>query len=48
MLAGTHIAFSSVLYLGGATVFEYETSIATWAIAALLSLMQTLIYPLQN
>ncbi|MCF7970287.1 MAG: metal-dependent hydrolase [Methylococcaceae bacterium] len=45
MLAGTHIAFSSVLYLGGATVFEYETSIINWAIAALFSLMPDIDLP---
>jgi len=45
MLAGTHIAFSSALYLGGAAVFEYETSIATWAIAALFSLMPDIDLP---
>jgi len=39
MLATTHIVFSSALYLGGAAVFEYETSILNWAIAALFSLM---------
>jgi len=39
MLAGTHVAFSTVLYLGGATVFEYETSLVYWGIAALFSLM---------
>ncbi|MGD7036079.1 Tn3 family transposase [Methylotuvimicrobium buryatense] len=31
MLAATHIAFSSALYLGGAAVFEYETSIINGA-----------------
>jgi inner membrane protein len=45
MLAGTHIAFSSALYLGGAAVFEYETSIITWAIAALFSLMPDIDLP---
>jgi len=39
MLAGTHVAFSTVLYLGGATVFEYETNLVYWSIAALFSLM---------
>jgi len=45
MLAATHIAFSSALYLGGATVFEYETSIISWAIAALFSLMPDIDLP---
>ncbi len=45
MLAATHIAFSSALYLGGAAVFEYETSIIGWAIAALFSLMPDIDLP---
>ena len=45
MLAATHIAFSSTLYLGGAAVFEYETSIITWAIVALFSLMPDIDLP---
>ena len=45
MLAATHIAFSSVLYLGGATVFEYETGLINAAIAALFSLMPDIDLP---
>ena len=45
MLSGTHIAFSTVLYLGGATVFECETSLISWAIAALFSLMPDIDLP---
>lgn len=45
MLAATHIAFSSALYLGGAAVFEYQTSIIAWAIAALFSLMPDIDLP---
>lgn len=45
MLAGTHIAFSTVLYLGGAAVFEYETNLVNWAIAALFSLMPDIDLP---
>jgi inner membrane protein len=45
MLAATHIAFSSALYLVGAAVFEYETSIITWAIAALFPLMPDIDLP---
>jgi len=45
MLAGTHIAFSTALYLGGAAVFEYETNLVMWAIAALFSLMPDIDLP---
>ena len=45
MLAATHIAFSSALYLGGAAVFEYETSLVNAAIAALFSLMPDIDLP---
>ena len=45
MLAATHIVFSTALYLGGAAVFEYKTSIIMWAIAALFSLMPDIDLP---
>ncbi|MDF1583614.1 MAG: metal-dependent hydrolase [Methyloprofundus sp.] len=45
MLAATHIVFSTALYLGGATVFEYETNLIYWAIAALFSLMPDIDLP---
>lgn len=38
MIAGTHLAFASVLYLGGATVFEYRTDWLGWALAAACAL----------
>lgn len=38
MVAGTHIAFASLLYVGGAALFEYPTSIAAWAVASAASL----------
>lgn len=39
MIAGTHITFASVLYLGGAALFEYETDLIGWALAAAASLL---------
>ncbi len=39
MSAGTHIAFASSLYLGGAALFEYETDPVGWAIACASSLL---------
>ena len=39
MLAATHAAFSTALYLGGAAVFEYPTDPVTWAVAVLFSFM---------
>jgi membrane-bound metal-dependent hydrolase YbcI (DUF457 family) len=38
LIAGTHLAFASVLYLGGATVFEYRTDWLGWALAAACAL----------
>jgi hypothetical protein len=32
LIAGTHIAFASVLYLGGAALFEYDTDLIGWAL----------------
>lgn len=34
MIAGTHIAFSSALYLGGAALFEYQPGLVGWGLAA--------------
>jgi inner membrane protein len=31
---GTHLAFASVLYLGGATLFGYRPDPVGWALAA--------------
>lgn len=39
MIAGTHIAFASVLYLGGAALFEYDPDLLGWALAAGASLL---------
>nr|WP_232420115.1 metal-dependent hydrolase [Nitrosococcus watsonii] len=39
MIAGTHIAFASALYLGGAALFEYDTDLLGWALAAGASLL---------
>ncbi|MGH8569738.1 MAG: metal-dependent hydrolase, partial [Gammaproteobacteria bacterium] len=39
MIAGTHLAFASVLYLGGAALFEYDTDLVGWALAAAASLL---------
>lgn len=39
MIAGTHIAFASALYLGGAALFEYDTDLVGGALAAGASLL---------
>jgi inner membrane protein len=39
VIAGTHIAFASTLYLGGAALFEYQTDLMGWALAAAASLL---------
>lgn len=39
MIAGTHIAFASTLYLGGAALFEYNTDLIGWALASAASLL---------
>jgi inner membrane protein len=36
---GTHLAFVSVLYLGGATLFGYRPDWVSWALAAVASLL---------
>jgi inner membrane protein len=38
MVAGTHIAFASALYLGGAALFEYEPTLIGWGLASVASL----------
>ena len=38
MVAGTHFAFSAVLYLGGAAALNYDTDLISFAIAVLCSL----------
>ncbi|MBK8185719.1 MAG: metal-dependent hydrolase [Candidatus Competibacteraceae bacterium] len=45
MTFGTHIAFSSVLYLGGATLFGYKPDLASWLIAAVASLLPDIDLP---
>jgi inner membrane protein len=39
LIAGTHIAFASALYLGGAAMFEYDTDLVGWALAVAASLL---------
>jgi hypothetical protein len=39
MTLGTHLAFASVLYLGGATLFGYKPDWVSWALAAVASLL---------
>ena len=39
MTLGTHVAFASVLYLGGATRFGYRPDGISWALAAVASLL---------
>jgi inner membrane protein len=45
MVAGTHIAFASALYIGGAAVFEYDANLWTWALAAVASLLPDIDLP---
>jgi len=45
MLAGTHAAFSTALYLGGAAVFEYPTEPVSWGLAILFSFMPDIDIP---
>ena len=39
MTLGTHVAFASVLYLGGATLFGYKPDWVGWLLAAAASLL---------
>ena len=45
MTLGTHVAFASVLYLGGATLFGYKPDLASWLIAAVSSLLPDIDLP---
>ena len=45
MLAATHAAFSTALYLGGAAVFEYPTEPIAWGLAILFSFMPDIDIP---
>jgi len=39
MTLGTHLAFASVLYLGGATLFGYKPDGISWLLAIIASLL---------
>ena len=39
MTLGTHVALASILYLGGATLFDYRTDALGWLLAAIASLL---------
>ena len=45
MLAATHAAIATSLYLGGAAVFEYPTEPIAWALAVLFSFMPDIDLP---
>ena len=45
MTLGTHVAFASVLYLGGATLFGYKPDGISWALAAAASLLPDIDLP---
>ena len=45
MLAATHAAFSTALYLGGAAVFEYKLDPIAWGLVMLFSLMPDIDIP---
>lgn len=45
MNAGTHVAFASVLYLGGAALFEYQPTLTGWGLAATTSLLPDIDLP---
>ena len=45
MTLGTHVAFASVLYLGGATLFGYQPDLIGWLIAAVASLLPDIDLP---
>jgi len=45
LIAGTHVAFSTVLYLGGAALFEYDPGLIGWALAAASSLLPDIDLP---
>jgi hypothetical protein len=42
---GTHAAFASVLYLGGATLFGYRPDLLSWALAAVASVLPDIDLP---
>lgn len=45
MLAATHAAFSTVLYLGGAAMFEYQVDPVSWGLAVFFSWMPDIDLP---
>ena len=45
MTFGTHVAFASVLYLGGATLFGYKPDWVSWLLAATASLLPDIDLP---
>lgn len=45
MLAATHAAFATALYLGGAALFEYPTDPVSWGLAVLFSFMPDIDLP---
>ncbi|MDS4029962.1 MAG: metal-dependent hydrolase [Candidatus Contendobacter sp.] len=45
MTLGTHVAFASVLYLGGATLFGYPPDAIGWVLAAVASVLPDLDLP---
>jgi inner membrane protein len=45
LIAGTHIAFASALYVGGAGLFEYRADLVGWALAAGASLLPDIDLP---
>ncbi|MFZ1643842.1 MAG: metal-dependent hydrolase [Candidatus Contendobacter sp.] len=45
MTLPTHLAFASVLYLGGATLFGYRPDAISWALAAATSLLPDIDLP---
>ena len=45
MTLGTHVAFASVLYLGGATLFGYRPDVISWLLAAGFSLLPDIDLP---
>jgi inner membrane protein len=45
MIAGTHLAFASALYLGGAALFEYPPDPVSWGLAGATSLLPDIDLP---
>jgi len=45
LIAGTHVAFATTLYLGGAALLEYQPNLIGWALAAGASLLPDIDLP---